>query len=157
MTHGTGSPARIAQVLGLVFLLVYLVEIGLWRFLATAVLVAAFTAAVFGRGAWRHCAQAWTDLRTGRAEWTPLAVEAVVLTLLRICCRLPFSACRKTAISALASRSSDSSLSTFLANMAMGPSCFGCSSCGSSSPYMSIIIPPFSACHARKSCPRRQS
>ncbi len=82
MTHGTGSPARIAQVLGLVFLLVYLVEIGLWRFLATAVLVAAFTAAVFGRGAWRHCAQAWTDLRTGRAEWTPLAVEAVVLTLL---------------------------------------------------------------------------
>ncbi len=46
--HRTGSAARFAQALGLVLLVVYLVEIGLWRFLATAVLVAAFTAVVLG-------------------------------------------------------------------------------------------------------------
>ncbi len=79
--HRTGSAARFAQALGLVLLVVYLVEIGLWRFLATAVLVAAFTAVVLGREAWRHCAQAWRDVRQGTA-WTPLALEAVVLTLL---------------------------------------------------------------------------
>lgn len=60
----------------------YLVQIGPWRFLGTALLVAAFTSAVLGRQGWRHCAQAWQDLRRGCA-WLPLAREAVVLTLLQ--------------------------------------------------------------------------
>lgn len=79
--YRTGAPARLTQALGLVLLAVYLGEIGLWRFLATAVLVAAFTTTVLGRDAWRHCAQAWREVRQGTV-WTPLALEAVLLTLL---------------------------------------------------------------------------
>lgn len=81
VTLRTSLPARLAQALGLGLLGVYLLEIGLWRALLTAALVAAFTGAVFGRQAWPHGAQAWRDVRRGSA-WTPLALEVLLLTLL---------------------------------------------------------------------------
>lgn len=79
--RGPGSTVRLVRLFGITLLVAYLLEIGLWRFLVTASLVASFTAVIFGRAYWRFCAQAWADFR-GPSVWRPLALESVLLTLM---------------------------------------------------------------------------
>ena len=73
--------AVIAKTVCLLLLVAYLLEIGFWRSIATAMLVLAFTTAIFGRRGWRHCIQTYTKL-FAPGNWRPYVRQAVVLILL---------------------------------------------------------------------------
>jgi membrane-associated phospholipid phosphatase len=69
------------RAFGLLLLVVYALQIGLWRFALTAFLVGAFVAAVFGSQYLRVCADAWVEFRRG-AVWSPLGYQTMLLILL---------------------------------------------------------------------------
>jgi hypothetical protein len=67
--------------LSIIFLLIYVIEIGLWRFIFTAILVCLFTFLVLGSYYWRYCVQAWVDFRA-KAEWSKQAYTTIFLIFL---------------------------------------------------------------------------
>lgn len=73
--------AVMAKSVCLLLLAAYLLEIGFWRSIVTAMLVVGFATAVLGRRGWRHCIQTYKKL-FGPGDWRPYARHTVVLIVL---------------------------------------------------------------------------
>jgi len=81
MKHRSRAMGEPAKALCLLLLAVYFLEIGLWRSIATALVVFAFAAAVLGRRGWQFCFHAGKDL-CGPGVWRPYVRQTALLIVL---------------------------------------------------------------------------
>lgn len=80
MKQFSGLTGVMIKLIALVVLAAYLLEIGFWRSIVSALLVGAFVSAVFGSQGWRYCVQTYQDMsRPG--VWRPYVRQTALLII----------------------------------------------------------------------------